>query len=176
LKLIWDARGCKVWRGNGRIVKINHRIRERVASEIMALERLQGLPGFPQLLDADLDAGRIEMTDVGETMRSLRCPVPDWRSQMFGLLDSLREVDITHPDVRPKNVTLLDGRLHLIDFECAREEFDLTAPICSRGESMAGRIAKTARWCRWDGAGREYRAAQVVAEYREWQRDKPSPQ
>jgi len=45
----------------------------------------------------------------------------NWEDQGQQILDCLKKADCAHNDIRPANLTVLDGKLHLIDFGWATE-------------------------------------------------------
>lgn len=82
-------------------------------TELYALEMLGGAKHFPQLLGATHPI--MKMSYCGERLTKKNCP-KDWRKQCKEIDDAQRKHGIYHVDVRLKNITVLNGVIHLIDW------------------------------------------------------------
>ena len=63
------------------------------------------------------------LTYVGEPVRRYNLP-PDWRTQAETILSALTSAACRHNDIKCDNLTVLDGRLYLLDFGWATAEGD----------------------------------------------------
>jgi len=109
----------QVRRENDRIIKIvtrrEHGVVER---EIDFLRTLHGCGFTPELYDANVESGRLEMEFVGDDLSDAKLPDDAWY-QMQRISEILYSLGIRHNDIRPENVTVQNGRLFLIDWQWA---------------------------------------------------------
>lgn len=98
--------------------------------EVTCLIRLaQGAAAdhFPRLLTLDAQAGRFELTDQGQTLKTraaagIKPTIPDVAAQIARIVVALQAARVIHLDMHPdgRNLCLDDaGRLSLIDFDIA---------------------------------------------------------
>lgn len=83
---------------------------------------------FPVLLEEGDDW--FSMTYCGNELSKSNLP-EDWRQQVEEIAAILDEAKIVHRDIKPGNVTVLDGRLQLIDFGWAIRAGELPY-VCPR--------------------------------------------
>jgi hypothetical protein len=87
-----------------------HKIWER---EIHWLQCFHGTGIVPELLGHQ--PGLVRMSYVGEPVRHYNLP-KNWLDQAERILRSLRDHCCCHNDIKCDNLTVLDGRLYLVDF------------------------------------------------------------
>ena len=92
-----------------------HQIWER---EVRWLQRLHGTGIAPDLLGHA--PVLIRMSYVGEPVRPYNLP-NDWPEQAERIVRVLRHHSCCHNDIKCDNLTVLDGRLYLVDFGWATE-------------------------------------------------------
>lgn len=83
------------------------------AREVHWLQKLQGSGIAPELRGHSPNL--IRMSYVGEPVRQYNLP-GDWPEQAERMLRTLRGHSCCHNDIKCDNLTVLDGRLHLVDF------------------------------------------------------------
>ncbi len=86
-------------------------------TELHWLQQLEDFERCPKLLSHS--KMYIKSSYVGESLTKLTIPI-DWHQQCNFLLDELKRFKCSHGDLCG-NVTLFDGKLHLIDFANAFE-------------------------------------------------------
>lgn len=74
-----------------------------------------GYNWVPQLLSYDDKNRTLTMTYVGERINKNNKPV-DWESQLEDILNCLERMNIKHNDIKPDEILVKDGQVHLIDF------------------------------------------------------------
>lgn len=77
------------------------------------LARLRATGAVPELHGSSHDT--IVTSYVGEPVRRHNLPA-DWRDQAERLLAALAEAGCAHNDIKCDNISVLDGRLYLLDF------------------------------------------------------------
>ena len=113
------------------------------AREVHWLRRLQGSGIVPDL--RDYSPNFIRMSYVGEPVRQYNLP-KNWPEQAERILRLLRDCSCSHNDIKCDNLTVLDGRLHLVDFGWAIEAGEAIPSACrqaSAGSTGLGSIAST---------------------------------
>jgi hypothetical protein len=83
------------------------------AREVHWLERLRGSGIVPDLRGHSPNL--IRMSYVGEPVRQYNLP-QNWPEQAKRVLHLLHDHSCCHNDIKCDNLTVLDGRLHLVDF------------------------------------------------------------
>lgn len=81
--------------------------------EVGALKLLKGLKHFPQLIEAK--DGVIKMSYCGERLRKDNLP-KDWKEQCRVIDAIQRRLKMYHYDIKVKNICVLNGAIHLIDW------------------------------------------------------------
>ena len=105
-------------------------ILEREVSWLKRLAKSGIVPKLVSSTDTNLC-----LTYVGEPVRRHNLP-PDWREQAETVLTALAEAACRHNDIKCDNLTVLDGRLYLLDFGWATVQGD---PIPSEWPEGIGR-------------------------------------
>jgi len=86
--------------------------------EVKVLDMLSDFDWCPDLISVDYEAREITMSYVGKRIDYVS--ESDWpedfKDQMMSILDDLDSVGLNHNDLWLGNITLLNGKLHLIDF------------------------------------------------------------
>jgi len=93
-------------------------------NEIYWLKRLEHFSWTPKIIKVYDDT--IEMTYVGEKVSKDNLP-SDWREQTEQILKDLASIPCCHNDIKPEEIMIKDGKIHLVDFHHAtatREEFE----------------------------------------------------
>ena len=101
--------------------------------ELRWLKRLHGCGVTPEVIAHAPNV--IVMSYVGEPVRRYNLPA-DWPQQANAIVRRLREIGCSHNDIKCDNLTVLDGRLHLVDFGWATE---IGAPIPADWPTGIGR-------------------------------------
>ena len=122
----------------------------RLRHERAMLERLRGVPGVAQLVEAPRYPGAIVLTDTGGAtlaQRAMPLPpdeLPGLAGQLARALAALHARHVVHRDVCPANIVLgQSGRgPYLIDFELAR-------PLPKSVPSSPTTTRSSARWRTW---------------------------
>ena len=60
------------------------------------------------------------MNYVGEPLNINNCPI-DVKKQCINILDKLVENNCSHNDIKPEDILVLNGKLHLVDYGWATE-------------------------------------------------------
>lgn len=110
---------CQLLQG-GIVRKVyTHHPARRMARETLALRKLTGYDHFPKLHCEDVVHSTIYMTYVGEPIPLIhRTQIPkDYLQQLDSIVTALKQADVFHRDLHLYHVTLLNGTLHVIDFE-----------------------------------------------------------
>lgn len=82
------------------------------------LKRLNHLPFVPRLLrEGDVE---LSLEYVGQPLTRANCP-GDAEEQGAHIVRVLRDLGCQHNDIRPENLTVHEGQIHLIDFAWATE-------------------------------------------------------
>jgi len=89
--------------------------RMKYRNEVKWLKLLEDFERSPKLLFHDDQELMTRTTYVGEKATQSNVP-EDWPHQCLFLLKELKRFNCAHNDFR-ENVTVMDGKLHLIDFE-----------------------------------------------------------
>ena len=106
--------------------------------ELLWLERLQGSGIAPEVIAHS--PNDIVMSYVGEPVRPHNLPA-DWREQADAILRRLREHGCCHNDIKCDNLTVLQGRLYLVDFGWATEAGAPISPNWPTGIGRQHRLA-----------------------------------
>lgn len=98
-----------------RVVKEVHKYLELgvVAREARWLRVLEGSGRTPTLIDQD--DRRLTMTYAGPLLARDSLPA-DWREQAEDILDTLHGAGCRHNDIKPGDLVIRHGRIHLLDF------------------------------------------------------------
>ena len=76
---------------------------------------------FPEVV---FDGGRIIQTRyIGDCIQRDSVPF-DWHHQMVEILEVMSYIGVRHNDIKPHDILVKEGRLHLIDFGWASSIFD----------------------------------------------------
>lgn len=95
-----------------------------VAKEVEALKKLKGTTIAPELID--YGGSWILMTYVGKRITKETLP-KNWKHQIDNISLVLKSIGISHNDIQCEELLVLDGRLHVIDFQHwtkTREDFE----------------------------------------------------
>tara|TARA_R110000851_G_scaffold120181_2_gene248401 strand:+ start:3191 stop:3727 length:537 start_codon:yes stop_codon:yes gene_type:complete len=109
-------------------------------NEIEMLLRLRPFDRVPNLIESSPTALTISMTYCGEQINKSNLP-KDWVDQMTYILESLREYDVSHNDIKPSDILVYNNKLMLVDFGWAtirREEIPEDWPVSIGSEFRYG--------------------------------------
>lgn len=106
--------------------------------EIQCMRRLEKYPNFPRILGHG--PGYVDITYCGN-----REDISAKRDQAMAILDALEAENIVHRDVNPKNLLMLNGKMHLVDFGWAllddEKESEHKAPA-----ALGGKYYRNNKW------------------------------
>ena len=106
-----------------KIIRMEDRsVRDR---EIFWLQYLneKGYNWCPKFWGIDPISKAIYMEYVGERINKNNAP-ENWEEQLQKILDDLRSEEIQHNDIKPTEVLVKDGKIHVIDFGWATKGTD----------------------------------------------------
>lgn len=92
-------------------------------NEAVWLKKLEQMSWAPKLIKADAEG--ILMTYVGKPVTAITLPV-DWKDQVTTILSDMVKIPCSHNDIKTEEILILNGKIHLIDFQHmtdTREEF-----------------------------------------------------
>jgi hypothetical protein len=101
-----------------------------LAREVAWLRALAGSGVVPALLA--VEQSELKLRYVGEPVRQYNLP-GNWSEQAEAILAELEAVKCSHNDIKCDNLTVLDGRLHLIDFGWATGVGDIIPTTWPKG-------------------------------------------
>src|SRR5665213_589112 len=101
-----------------------------LAREVAWLRALAGSGVVPALRAAE--QSELKLRYVGEPVRQYNLP-GNWSEQAEAILAELEAVKCSHNDIKCDNLTILDGRLHLIDFGWATDVGDIIPTTWPKG-------------------------------------------
>lgn len=84
-------------------------------NEVVNLLNLKDFDRVPDLITYSSSELSISMTYCGEQINKSNLP-EDWIDQMLYILESLRDYNISHNDIKPSDILVHDKKLMLIDF------------------------------------------------------------
>ena len=89
--------------------------KEKLDREVNALTKLEHNDHFPKIVSIMPDIFSFYMTYCGPRLTQDNLPV-DWREQVETILLSMEKQNIVNGDIDIKNLTVLDGKIYLLDF------------------------------------------------------------
>ena len=84
-------------------------------NEIKWLTILESTPFTPQVKSYNEDLLTIEMSYAGVPLNKNNVPA-NWYNQCVNILDTLRQNNCSHNDIKPEDILVLDNKLCLVDF------------------------------------------------------------
>jgi hypothetical protein len=89
-------------------------------NEVKWLNAMQNFDRVPKLIEYDLESCLMKMTYVGTQITKKNVP-GDWERQVEDILVGLKRYLCAHNDIKPREIMVLDSKLHLIDFGWANQ-------------------------------------------------------
>lgn len=84
-------------------------------NEIKWLKIFENIPFIPKIKSYDEELLTIEMSYVGISLSKNNIP-DNWYSQCINILDTLKQNNCSHNDIKPEDILVLNQKLYLVDF------------------------------------------------------------